>query len=135
MDYCYKSKNMFTESQQTIVESTPSQRSWLQSVMEAKFSGSKEELHLRELLVRASYQCECVGDLCKNHDGRCQTLHVAKGGDSPLLIQPRDFKKPHSMENDQVMCAPCANACTLTKMSVPKKKRKRQENPDQQTII
>lgn len=135
VDYCYKSTNQFTEKEVLIVESTPEQATYMQRNMETFFAGNKEEILLHELLTRANYQCECSGKICKHHTGRCDTKHVKDGGKSPFLMQPRDVKKPHSLENDQVMCAKCANANTIAKLSVPKKKRKVQENPNQQTII
>jgi hypothetical protein len=99
------------------------------------FTGNKDELVLRSVLERASYQCECDGSLCKAHPGRCGTLHVKRGGRSPLLLQPRDAKKSHSLENSSVMCAPCATACTVNRMNFGKKKRKKQQDDGQLSII
>ena len=134
-DYCYRSTNRFTELEPMTVESTPAQRTFAQSKLEEFFGGNEMERLLHATLVRAEYRCECDATICKRHTGRCETRHVVAGGKTVFLLQPKNFKKPHSLENDQVMCAPCANACTINKMSVPKKKRNVKENPNQQTIF
>lgn len=136
VNYCFKREKMFTETEPLMVAGLVEQPASVTFQQPKEIlAGNKDELHLHALLERAEYRCECVADLCKRHPGRCETLHKAKGGNTVFLIQPKDFKKPHSMENDRVMCAPCCSANTIAKMSVPKKKRIVKENMNQQTIF
>jgi hypothetical protein len=106
-----------------------------QPLIEQAFVGGDEEVTLRAILTRAEYRCECDGVLCKNHQGRCGVIHVSKGGPSPFLLQPKDIKKKHSLENSQAMCAACCTANTVSKMTVPKKKRKAKTDERQMSII
>lgn len=135
-DYCQWHENFFTE---TKLESHFIPEAWKNGTKapvagEQKFAGSPDEILLHEILERANYQCECDGSLCKTHEGRCSTLHKRRGGKHPLLLQPKNFNKGHSVENSQVMCAPCANGCTITRMNL-KKKKKIQQNREQESII
>lgn len=135
VDYCQYQLNHFTEAPELITITITEENQNRLSDSGVVFVGNKDELLLHELLVRAKYQCECKGVMCSLHKGRCGTLHKAAGGSTVLLMQPRNFKKANSLENSEVMCVACCSANTITKMSVPKKKKKMQENPNQTTII
>lgn len=136
-NYCQYSGNYFSETPEIVLTPVTDEAysELKQAGADVHFAGSKDELLLHSLLVRAKYQCECAGTICKKHAGRCTVMHKAAGGATVFLVQPKNFKKANSLENSQVMCVACAGECTLTKMSVPKKKRKTVENPDQQLII
>lgn len=99
------------------------------------FAGKKDEVVLHQILERARYQCECDGIICKGHKGKCQTNHVKFGGKSPLLLQPKDPKKAHSMENSKAMCAACATANSINLFNLDKKKKKAMQDKNQISIV
>lgn len=137
-DYCHWPTNLFTEEAvETIKKEEARPPVYEKETFDygTTFAGNKDELVLRAILLRAEYRCECDGSLCRSHEGRCETMHVSRGGKSPLLLQPKDAGRGHSEENSLAMCAFCATACTVNKMNVQKKKKKKQQNDGQLSII
>jgi hypothetical protein len=138
--YCHWPDNHFTteiptsEQMDAAGDDSQMERA-ITTIEKQQFIGNKDEMVLHMVLNRAEYQCECDGILCKAHKGRCSTLHVKRGGKSPLLLQPKDAKKSHSIENSSAMCATCATNCTMSKMGIEKKKKKVKQNEGQMSII
>lgn len=134
-DYCHWPQNHFTEVEVEFGEPAAVTKVDMKDVSDPTFAGKKDEVTLRLVLERAGYQCECDGKLCRTHDGRCGTMHVKAGGKTPLLLQPKDAKKSHSLENSSAMCAPCATACTVNRMNIKRKSKNKQQNDGQLSII
>ncbi len=133
-NYCHWPINLFTEGR--VLEAIPTEVFKKQyEAFQELFVGGKEEVILHNILERANYQCECDGSLCGLHNQRCGTMHVKRGGKSPLLLQPKTIKKAHSEENSQVMCAQCATANTVNVMTINRKKKKAKPSEGQTSII